>query len=109
VKRANGTLRDPDWPAEESAPDSALSRDCSSTVTFPIYRRNRRQGLDVVGVEKVFDALVVDGLAVVEAFGVAGEEDFDAVAGALGDLRRIGACREPGGQGGVAQVVGTFT
>ena len=52
--------------------------------------------------------MVVDGLAVVEAFGVAGEEDFDAVAGALGDFGGVGSCCEPGGQGGVAQVVGAF-
>jgi hypothetical protein len=47
----------------------------------------------------VFDALVVDGLSVVEAFGVAGEEDFDAVAGALGDFGGVGAGCEPGRQG----------
>jgi hypothetical protein len=56
----------------------------------------------------VFYALVGEGLAVVEAFGVAGEEDFDTVAGALGDFGGVGAGGEPGGQGGVAQVVGAF-
>ena len=43
-----------------------------------------------------------------EAFGVDAEEDGDAVAGPFGDLGGGDAGVEPGGQAGVAQVVGAF-
>jgi hypothetical protein len=52
-------------------------------------------------------ARVGDILAVIQAFGVDAEQDFDAVPGSLGDAGR----RYPGGQperyGRVAQIVGT--
>ena len=47
-------------------------------------------------------------LGVGEAFGVDAEEDGDAVAGPFGDLGGSHAGVEPGGQAGVAQVVGAF-
>lgn len=59
----------------------------------------------VVGAQQVFDALVVDGLPVIETLGVAGQEDLDAVAGALGYLGRVRARAQPGGQRRVPQVV----
>ena len=43
-----------------------------------------------------------------EAFGVDAEKDGDAVACPLGDLGGGDASVQPGGQAGVAQVVGPF-
>jgi hypothetical protein len=62
----------------------------------------------VVGAQEPFDALVVDGLPVIQALRITGQENLDAVAGPLGDLGRVGARAQPGGQRRVAQVVGAF-
>lgn len=45
----------------------------------------------VVAAQEPFDALVVDGLPVVQALRVPGQQDLDAVAGPLGDLGRVSA------------------
>src|ERR1035441_2434028 len=55
-----------------------------------------------------FDASEGGLFGVGEAFGVDAEEDGDAVACPFGDLGGGDACVEPGGQAGVAEVVGAF-
>jgi hypothetical protein len=56
--------------------------------------------------EGVSDLLVEVLVVAVDAVGVGGEQDVDAVAGAGGDLGGFAAGVEPEGEGGVAQVVG---
>jgi hypothetical protein len=58
----------------------------------------------VVGTQQALEALVVDGLPAVKAFRVPGQRDLDAVAGPLGDLRRIGPRPQPGGHSRVPEV-----
>jgi hypothetical protein len=51
--------------------------------------------------------VLVEGVVVaVDAVGVDGEQDVDAVPGAGGDLGGFTPGVQPQGQGGVAQVVG---
>lgn len=45
----------------------------------------------VVGTQQPFDAMVVDGLPVVQALRVPAQQDLDAVAGPLGDSARPGS------------------
>lgn len=60
----------------------------------------------VVVAQSVFDPLPVELVAAVDALGVDTQQDVDAVAGPLGNLGGIDAGVQPGGQAGVAQVVG---
>jgi len=54
------------------------------------------------GGEDFFDSVVGDFFLAGDAFGVDAEQDFDAVACALGDLGGGYAAVEPEGDGGVA-------
>jgi hypothetical protein len=59
----------------------------------------------VLCVEGMLDLAVGDLFLAIDAVGVGGEQDGDAVPGAGGDLGGRGAGVEPQGQGGVPQVV----
>jgi hypothetical protein len=58
------------------------------------------------GLERDGDVLVDELVAAVDAVGVDGEHDVEAVPGAGGDLGRFPSGVQPQGEGGVAQVVG---
>lgn len=53
------------------------------------------QVVSLVLAEQVLDAPVGDVLPSVEALRVPGQQDLNAVAGALGNLGRVGSCVEP--------------
>lgn len=58
--------------------------------------------------QRPFDALVVDGLPVILAFCVLGQESLDAVAGPLGGFGLVRARTQASGPGRVRQVVRRF-
>lgn len=84
-----------------SLPDGARrtrDQDPSSTSTRAVG----------VGAQQPFDALVVDGLPVVQALRVPAKQDLGAVPSPLGDLGRVRARAQPRGQRRVPQVVRPF-
>jgi hypothetical protein len=80
---------------------------------MPISAPGRRdcQGLDLtaghqLGAHGQLDAAVNDFCLLVEAAGVAAQQDLDGLADTLGNLTGRDARVEPGRECGVAQVVG---
>jgi hypothetical protein len=87
------------WGSADDAAPSLL--DIAALPGEPCGIRGRASGDQERGV----DALVGDGLAVIEAFGVDAEQDFDAVPGPFGDPGRGYSGVEPQRDRCVPQVV----
>lgn len=86
--------------------DSHVSRTPVPSGTWLAAARS--WSCSLVRVQCVVDTAPGCLFGAVDAFGVGAEEDGDAVAGSFGDLGRGYAFVEPGGDGGVAEVVGAF-